>query len=693
MIGAYGSLVLLGSGAAHAQEAGAVAGEGQAEDEIVVTAQKREENLSDVPISIAVLGGEQLDESVASGLTEALRSVPGVTATVAVQGSGTQLSIRGVTAGAPLFTGSSTVAYYLDSVPFGLSKTAIVPDTNVFDLQRVEVLRGPQGTLYGAGSLNGVVRVLTADPDYASFDLKARVGVSSTDHGGENYRGDVAVNVPLVNDRVALRAVGSYQDFGGWIDRPIGKDANDEITKALRVKLGAQMTDNLEAVASVWLSRSRAGAPPYSPDNRSVNVAINEPVETDFTLYGLKLTYSGSRFDVTSATGFLDFYNNGYVQVGSSVQQTWLKSEVFSQEVNIQSNSAGSWRWGVGAIYRDAYDRLYANIPKLIVAPLETDNKSRSIALFADVTKLLLDQRLELTAGLRYFHDSVHSKEYSNTAGTKPAGLFATPEFQAWTPRVLISFHPTKRMTLYSSYSQGFRSGFNQNPTVIAFGLPPVRPDKLSNYEIGFKADGLGDILSLDAAVYYIDWRDVQQSLTLPLPNGVRISAGVNGQSASGFGYDISATLRPVPGLSIGGGLSVNDLTFDADVISGGIVLFPKGSRLNASAKATSNAFGSYRFGLGDNGMSAEIAASINHSTPLRLATLSGGVPLRTVGDSLTFARASLAVNGADDRWSVMVFADNLTNEDGAFTIDALPPNRTIHARPRTIGVQADFKL
>lgn len=133
--------------------------------EIVVTAQKREEKLQNVPISIAVLGGKALDKQVAGGSLEALVSVPGISQSTSDAGGMTQVSIRGVSAAVPFGGGSGTTGYYVDSIPFSLVRSAAVPNTNAYDMSRLEVLRGPQGTLYGASALNGVVRILTNDAD------------------------------------------------------------------------------------------------------------------------------------------------------------------------------------------------------------------------------------------------------------------------------------------------------------------------------------------------------------------------------------------------------------------------------------------------------------------------------------------------------------------------------------------------
>ena len=165
-------------------------------EELVVTAQKREERLQNVPISISVLSGAALDKQ-SSGVAEALSQVAGVSLSASGMAGGGQVTIRGVSANFPLLGGSSTSAYYIDAIPFGFVKSAIAPDASAYDMQRIEVLRGPQGTLYGASALNGVVRLLTTDPDLEKLEFKGRANVSNTERGDPSYGGDVAVNVPL----------------------------------------------------------------------------------------------------------------------------------------------------------------------------------------------------------------------------------------------------------------------------------------------------------------------------------------------------------------------------------------------------------------------------------------------------------------------------------------------------------------
>ncbi|MBK8545105.1 MAG: TonB-dependent receptor plug domain-containing protein [Caulobacteraceae bacterium] len=263
------------------------------EEEIVVTAQKREERLQDVPISIEVLDGELLDRQPSGGSLEALASVPSVSQATSDAGGMTQVSIRGVSPTVPFGGGSPTVGYYIDSIPFGLVNSAAVPNTNAYDMSRMEVLRGPQGTLYGASALNGVVRILTNDADLNEFEFKARAGVSTTEGASDlNYRTDAAVNIPLVNDRLAIRLVGGVENQSGWISQPARgvEDANSSESTNLRFKLAARPTDNLRIDLGVWYSLDEYDAAPYADDAGNQTTPLAQPGETEYTAYNARVT-------------------------------------------------------------------------------------------------------------------------------------------------------------------------------------------------------------------------------------------------------------------------------------------------------------------------------------------------------------------------------------------------------------------
>lgn len=677
-------------------------------EEIVVTAQKREQRLQDVPISISVLRGENLDKTTAESMSEILNRVPGVATTV--QNGGTLVAVRGVTAFGALFSGSSPIAYYLDSVPFGLVKTALAPDASAYDMERVEVLRGPQGTLYGATALNGVMRILTKDANVNRFEFKARTSASTTENGGNNYRGDMAVNVPIIEGKLAARAVVGYQDQSGWIDRPPEKDANDARTRNMRLKVNAQPLEELSIGLSAWLSRADYGAPSVGADNGTFRSLLPEPVVNDFDAYNLKVGYDLPWFSIAGMTSYIDYFNNVFLDISPPVGtfadtrlQTQIDADVFAQEININSLAEGSWRWSAGGIYRDAEDSTYQarrNITTgalccTYVAPSDITFFSESFAVFGEVTRLLLGGRLELTGGLRYFEDDVVSKEASRTTGVSTSQLVNSDStFDALSPRAVLTWHPSTQATVYLSYAEGFRSGSDQLPVIrsVAPDFPSVDSDTLINYELGTKLSLWEGRVNFDTAVYYIDWQDVQQQLLVQITPGFNNAALINGKSASGMGVDFAVTTRPIDRLELGVNLSWNDLTMDSDVIAGnGVRYFAAGDRLNLSAEYTAGASLDYAFPLSRSGFEARFAASANYISKQLTRSLVGTTLTVASGDSQTIARASFSIN-APSHWTATLFADNINNYSGVI-VRGTNLDRNTRVRPRTIGAQLEYRF
>lgn len=676
----------------------------EALEEIVVTSQKRLERLQNVPISISVLTGPGLDASPVQGVTEALSRVPGTAANVTYQGGGTQLVMRGVTAGGALFNGSSPIAYYIDSVPFGFVRSAVVPDSNAYDLERVEVLRGPQGTLYGASAQNGVVRVLTADANASEFEIKARTSVSTTQGGGESYRGDMAVNVPIVDAKLAVRAVLGYQNLGGWIDRSGNEDVNDGDVRNLRFKVKAQPFESLTVDLSTWLSRAEYGAPSTSNDSATQVAELDEPMDTDFDMYGLKVGYDFAAFRFSSMTSYLDYHNQSYRDLGVYFSFPGLKtdelfeSEVISQEFVLNSASEGSWRWSIGGMYRDAEDLQYqSNLldGELLSVDVNDTYESRSAAVFGELTRVLMGGHLELTAGLRYFEDEVTLRENSNDAGLP---LIRTQDnFDAVSPRLVATWLPSARATFYASYAEGFRSGFPQRALIsrIAPEFPPADSDKLKNYEIGAKGSAADGRLLFDTAVYYIDWNDVQQSLTIPY-QGLPRTVNINGAAASGIGIDMSVTAQATDRLDVGGGFSWNDLTMDTEVISAGELLFEKGDRLNVSPEWTASGWAGYSFPLVQADWEGRLSLSLNYTSEMDLRTIASGEQYIAPGDPMLIGRASFSVK-SPGHWVTTLFVDNINNESGSPVRLPFVPGVIMdwdtRVRPRTYGAQLEYRF
>lgn len=666
---------------------------------VIVTAQRRAERLENVPIAITVLGGDNLDQSSAQGVTEALNSVPGVITTAPIQGGTAQVAVRGVTAGAGFQNGSSPIAYYLDSVPFALVKTALVPDSSAYDLERVEVLRGPQGTLYGASAQNGVVRILTRDPNLNDYEFKMRTSLSDTEYAGENYRGDFAFNAPIVEGKLAARAVVGYQNMSGWIDKPGRPDANDAEVTTARLKLLARPTEDLSIGLSGWISRSDFGAQNAGDEQRRRSSALDESIQTDYDVFGLKVGYELPGATITAATGYLEYqldsnldYLGPLIGIPGNLL-TAMDSKVFSQEITVNSSGDGDWRWSFGAMYRNGKDRLLQTL-FVLAAPIDFSDESESFAVFGEVTRLFAEGRYELTLGLRHFEDDVTQSENQRHTGIASEPLYrANGTFDADSPRVVLTWHPVDNSTIYASYSEGFRSGFNQNANVPVGLFPAVKADTLKNSEIGTKGRFADGRVSIDAAVFYIDWQDVQQTLTVD-NGGVAVAAPVNGESASGIGAELGILAQPVDGLALGLNVSWNDLTADSAVnsLANSISLFAKGDRLNFSPEYTAGASLDYTFDLGAGGYEGHFASSGSYSSEQSYRNVLGNVVVTDLGEPMLIVNTSFAVVSPHG-WTATLFIDNVNNEQdpgvGLFNV----PDWNQRTRPRTAGVQFEYQF
>jgi outer membrane receptor protein involved in Fe transport len=663
-------------------------------EEIVVTAQKREERLKDVPISIAVLGGQDLERSSFDGVTEALNTVPGVTASPNFATGGTFIAIRGVGASGPFVSGASPISYYLDSAPFGYIRNAIFPDPNVYDLERIEVLRGPQGTLYGASAENGLVRVLTHDANLDKFEFKARGSMSGTSNGGsDNYAGDMAANVPIVEGRLAARAVVGYAHESGWINAPaVSSHINDAESRNVRLKVNARPSDNLSIGLALGQQSDHVGAPNSSSKDGVLLTLIPEPIAIKTDNYGLKVAYNFPRFSVASMTSYIDHTDDITADLGlGSLDNVGigvplfsnLHSKVFTQEVVLNSLSDRVWHWTVGAVYRDVKEQLVQNIPAII--SFSFTDTSKSYAGYGQIGSHFLDDKFDLTVGLRYFHDDV-----SDRGSLVPD--VAKESFHATTPRAALSWYPTKDVSIYSSYSEGFRSGVVQLQGLVPAGFPAAKPDKLHNYEVGAKGDLLSNLISFDSAVYYIKWNNVQQLIGVPY-EGLDVSGIVNSRSASGPGVEFGVTVRPIVGFDLSANIGWNDLKLDAGIISQGFSLFVKGDRLNYSSEFTGGVSGNYTFPIGGGGFQGRLSAAANYGSKQAVHLIGASGPLVNAGDSLLIARAAFFVL-TPDHWGVTLYIDNLTNENGSVPSNVDAGNGLgARPRPRTIGVQLDYHL
>jgi outer membrane receptor protein involved in Fe transport len=679
-------------------------------EEVVVTAQKRgSQNLQDVPVSISVIGGNRLDASAFQGVNDAIAAMPGITQYHTAQSGGSRITVRGVAPAASIFSSSSTSAYYLDQMPFSFSRLSITPDASPYDLDRVELLKGPQGTLYGAAALGGVVRVLTRNPNLDEFEFKGRVDVSGTEEGGMNYRGDVALNAPIVPGKLAVRAVAGYQDYSGWIDSPGGDDLNDAEIKTARVKVGAMPIEDLRIDFSAWFSRDDRDMMDSSLEDRTTPNDVKQPIQTDYDLYGLTVEYDvADDVSLVSSSTYMDYFNIGTMQIvpglplefelGPGVPnflRTELQNELFAQEVRLYSNNSGLWNWSIGGFYRDS-DEFRESTG--VLGDSSDRLTSEQLAVFGEITRAFLDRAIELTAGFRYFEDDVRLQELTRNEPLAPGEELREVEdsFDEVTSRLVLSWYANDDLTVYASFAEGFRSGVLQGTNALAVrpDLPNAEPDVLTNYEVGAKGTAVDGRLRYDFALYYLDWEDVQQSLRfLPTSGGqnVPFTAVANAGDASGPGVDLGVDFAVTDNLTIHGSLGWNDLTFDQDIVDDatGAVLFAKGSRLDQSAEWTGNARVDYWFPFGGSGYEGRISGDWSYSDSLDIRNPAGQFAF---ADSIVTSNASFTLTPPSRSVSLTFYVNNLNDEDGVVAIlDEVFPNFDTRLRPRTWGIRLNF--
>ena len=676
-------------------------------EEVVVTAQKRQERLQDVPISLSVVSGADLDQSTYAGINDALNTVPGIAAFKnSQQQTGTLLSFRGVSAAGALASGASTVAYYVDSVPFGMIRTALVPDPDVYDLQRIEVLRGPQGTLYGANALNGVVRVITNDPDLERFDFKARAFTSTTDGGGVNYGGDFAANVPIVDNVLGARFTLSDEQDSGWVNSALATHVNDGQMLNARLKLAYHPIENLTVDLSAWHSQQSAGAPSSGDSNYNNQSSLPQPLETKFDAYGARITYEFPSATLSSMTSYVNYRNDNLFDYSPAFNapyeaDTNLTSRVFAEELNVASRNTGPWTWSAGAMFRDDRDTTFQDLlypspvpvlypqPYWLRAPLDDfADTSRSWAGFGELGRRFAEGKLGVTVGLRYFHDSQGTEPVApGTGPVPPPNAITQATSSAATPRATLSWYAAQNLTAYASYSQGFRSGVPQDE-LVGSAYPPLKPDRLHNYEVGAKGSLFDGKLVYEADAFYTRWIDIQQSIDVPI-NNINVLVLTNAGDASGEGVEFSVTGRPISPLSITATFGWNNLHFTETILSGGAVVFPEGSRPNISPEYTGGLAAKYSIPLGASGNKFVISAAGNYISPLNTTYLTAGT---VESNSYLVTRASLGLE-TRDHWVVNLFVDNANNYNGSQQPNPFLPQWDTRIQPRTFGVQLNYRL
>jgi outer membrane receptor protein involved in Fe transport len=646
---------------AQAQEAATASDEapatGQAREavtlgNVVVTARKRDERQIDVPIAMSAVTGEQIDAMGLLNVTDVINITPGASS-IDTGGGFTQVQIRGVSSS----LGGNDNGYYIDETPFTGVTVPWYPDARSFDIDRVEILKGPQGTLFGEGSMGGTVRIITRKPDFDRFAAGVELDASRVSGGSDGRGAKAYANVPLIDDKLALRVAVTDETTPGWIDNAATgeKNVNDNDIRTHRAKLRFAPTADWNIDLAYWK---------YKSDSKAASNAAYDDMTNDSFLS------NENEWDSTSLTSTYDFENSQLVYVFSDGDLTFgqfgdlapglpltavIDIGVRTHELRWASTGERKLDWTAGYYLRKAVREDVVDIPGILSSTSSQVNDA--YAFFGEAT-LNLDTQWALTGGLRYFKDEVDGADIASDGSVST--LDAT--FDSWNPRLSLSYKPSEDTTFYASAAKGFRSGQLQPISSILLGemygveLPStIDPDTIWTYELGAKSILAEGKVLLEGAIFYSDWEGVAVRVPItPQINGLANSDGTKNK-----GVELNIVYTPNGDLTLQAGGSYIDATYSADVP--GTPLF-KGTPVYNVPRTTFNASASYGWDVGEN--LRAIASGLAQYESARETALTAGTP----GDARTRLGARIGLESPAG-WAVYLYGENLTDEDGA--IDA----------------------
>jgi outer membrane receptor protein involved in Fe transport len=713
--------------------------------EVLVSARKITERIQDVPASIAALDASALQNGEINSLQDIGRAVPGVN--IVSSGPGrNQLIIRGLSSSG----GQSMVGYYIDDTPIvgGLDiRGTSSADPFLGDLARVEVLRGPQGTLYGASSMGGTIKYVTEQPDLHKFSGSTQIATSYTEMARGPSAGLTSIlNVPVVNDFIAVRASGFYRYNHGYIDRyapaatdilalapggPLDTDVNTERTFGGRVAVRVQPTAWLTITPSAFIQKMRLGGEfsfdyPQSTFQNPLQVrSLAEPSEDDETLYALNVHADFDKWSITSSTSYYSRINTFWEDDSKETYAVWQPAQTsvyptpfyldwpnhnFTEELRA-SFKVGRFDGVVGGFYSRVVGKAYYNWPvqpgyydtfgnifdgETTFYQGGVDSEDRQRALFTELHFAITD-KLTATVGGRQF--SQFQDQKLNAAGVLQGGVplakDVTAKANGFTPKYGLSYAFTSDLMTYLTASKGFREGGTFVPIpeeqcrddLAAIGLQHApnefRPDSLWNYELGAKSQWLDRRLTVNAAVYYIKWKDVQQQVSLV---NCGFSFTGNFGSATSKGGELEVDYTPIDPLRFGLQLAYNQAQLTATVVGTDGVA---GQALTYAPRWTGSASAEYK---------REIIAGVALTSRVDVNTSSREYrnydPTRVdyLQPPYTLVNARL---GADfGSWEMAVVGTNVLDRRAATAPEStyslfLPDTyRVSLQRPRTVGIE-----
>jgi iron complex outermembrane receptor protein len=703
-------------------------------EDIVVTAQRRSERLQDVPISITALSSAALDRSGVTSTQDLARVTPGLS--FPVNGGYIQPTIRGISSEGSNIGDSSNVALYVDGVyqPAQASQLMDLPDVS-----QVEVLKGPQGTLYGQNAMGGAIIITTQAP---SFTPTGKLSASYGNYNDINLRG--FVSGPIVGDVLAASLSAAYQDRDGFRhDLVYGGRDKGLRSKQVRAKLLFTPSDDAKVTASAyWTKRGDtalySGQPldgnstgyafyPNAPRARSPkDTVIGSQGDDQFETWGGSIR---GEFDVglgtfNTITGYTNAHIKNYADVDYSpvniavAAPVLQKTHSFTEELNFVSKKMSGWQFTTGLFFMSSEDSFLPSqfvlsslgIPGLVptLAPaapgptalaLQSNGtlKKEIYAGYAEVTYDLTD-KLVVSAGGRYSYEKQTALSNANGGNVVGSPLYTlqlteTPyspdAFKKFTPRVTVRYAVDPNSNIYGTYSKGFKSGL---VSTLDFTNPPVKPEDLTAIEVGYKGRPLPGV-SLNISAFHYTYKN-KQVAHYEAPNYIyqnAASARVKGVEAdlswaATHGLTLSATAsyldgkyKKFTGASSTVSTGFGDLNVPIDASGLRMIRTPKFTgtlAANYEVETDMGKFGAYASVYYNDGFKWEVSGRIREKAH---TTLDG---------ELSYSPASL------ENMRLVLWGKNLTDVDikqSVLTSDF--GDGVSYAPPRTFGVRAEYKF
>lgn len=681
--------------------------------DVVVTATKRKDLSQNVPSAITAITGAQLEHLGAVQLSDLVANVPGLNL---ISSGGTigqnELTLRGISSG---LTTGSTVGIYVDDVPFGSSSSLAdggqqALDLFPFDLARVEVLKGPQGTLYGANSLSGLLKYVTNAPDPTKFAGLVEADGADIPSGGSGGAVKAMLNLPIVLDKVGLRASGYYQKDPGWIDN-VGTgqhDANAADEYGFRAGLLIAPIDGLTVRLGALVQNTHADGTNLVP----VNPVTHDPIYGVNSLTTLLATPYDSRTRLYSATIHWDTPLGQFVSASSYSKLSTLSvadttpnfgvptvgyngdyANKWTQEFRLESSSDRTIDYLFGLFYTSessGHPQDYEFIPRttepfgIVINPSEY----REYAGFGDLT-WHITQKMSLAVGGRYSDISQYMSDTEYGAAIGPSTLYTsgTVHNHVGTWSVSPSYQIKKDTLLYARIATGFQPG-GSNIVFPGQTLPPTfSPDTTTNYEVGVKST-FRNRLQIDFDVFDIEWQHIILLETFIDPiNGAELSGNGNGSNARSRGAELAAKVIPIRGLSIGVNGAYTDARLTAPApAEGGL----NGDTLPYVPTWSGALIADYTFAVGSE-TGGFVGASFSYegarNSYFSQSAKVGNVPFELGAYTDLDLRAGLTMQN----WTFTIYGKNVTNNRGevaATTTGVGGPAWEVLLQPATIGVR-----